>query len=141
MPVVPVWVGLGEAAVETDPVKILTRLLTHYISAPKSDMDVWVEEAISLRYTISAHEDSGPNVLIGHVQAELEGAVGRIFGEPPVVEVRASPHTSGTGYILQIEIQARYEGETHVLTESVVVIDGIITVSEPEETPLEAMTT
>lgn len=132
MPVTPIWVGLGEVGPETDPVKILTRFLTYYVSAPKSDMDVWVEEAVSLIYTISSYEDSGPDVLISHVKNDLETAVERIFGEPPVVDVRASPHADGTGYVLSMEIQARYEGETYVLTESVVVIDGIITVAEPE---------
>ena len=107
-----------DGTVVEDPKEIIALVLKYYSEIPKHATVNWVNETISLAYTLATYKDS-PDVskLTNAINNDLTQCFNRIFGEPPTVDVTIKPtpialgETQSKGMDIEINIIINYLGK------------------------------
>jgi hypothetical protein len=120
---------LSASTLLSDPRAIIAYVLRQYASAPKNATSTWVEETISLRYTLAKYASAEPETVSASIQHDLSRVFNTLFPEGATVTVTRTDEA--TGYSLQIAVSVVKAGELHTIDKSVIVSpDGHLTIED-----------
>lgn len=111
---------LSPGSILTDPNKILPYQIRHYVSAPKSALNVTQGLAVSLAWTMANNQNKSTEELSDAIRTDLTSMFGRIFGtEAPTVTVTITPDDDAGAFTVLMSVIINYQGSNYSFTENV----------------------